>query len=94
MQNNVAKKRKIQAFLEEDAISQKPMEERTESWASEKQSVQGTSAAKEAAETQRRCCSRAGAAQREKRENGERGDQVTGRTCFTGSVAIISVFYF
>lgn len=29
MQSNVAKKRKIQAFLEEDAISQKPMEERT-----------------------------------------------------------------
>ncbi len=35
-----------------------------------------------------------GAAQREKRENGERGDQVTGRTGFTGSVAIISVFFF
>jgi hypothetical protein len=29
MQSNVAKKRRIQAFLEEDAISQKPMEERT-----------------------------------------------------------------
>jgi hypothetical protein len=28
MQNNVAKKRKIQAFLGEDAISQKPMEEK------------------------------------------------------------------
>ncbi len=40
MQSNVAKKRRIQAFLEEDAISQKPMEERSESsWVSEKRSV-------------------------------------------------------
>jgi hypothetical protein len=93
MQSSVAKKRRIQAFLEEHAISQKPMEERKrELGVRETKRVRNFRC--EGSSRNAAAAQRAGSAQREKRENGERGDQVTGRTGFTGSVAIISEFFF
>ncbi len=76
IQSNVAKKRRIQAFLEEHAISQKPMEERCESWVSEKtkrvKNFRCEGSSRNAAAAQRRSGTTREERERRKRRQGNR----------------------